>query len=399
MATLSGINATDPMTTRGASSAGSTGASAASSSLPISPTTTPGSTPTVPTLGTLQAATPSVSTIGSVSAGSAPTATSSDAGTAQTGLLSTAQAQNANAADITPAGQINPLDSTNAASQLDAITSANSPYIQQAEQQGLLTAASRGLENSSLGSGAAEAAAVQAAAPLAQQNASEAAAAGLQNSQLGTQASEFNSSEANANSQLNAQLQTQTNQLNAQLAGQTSQFNASQAQAAEAANQSAENAAVENTEALNEQINQQYLSGTQAEDLASIQGQYNQLIATNQAASNLYQSYFSSIASTMANQNIDPTRVAETVQAQQAMLQSGLEVIDSLNGGSGGATAVMPSTTASGNTLTTSASPPPTNPALAAPTPVAQTGLLSAAPGGQYSIPLTAYAPPLNTVA
>ena len=349
---------------------------ASASITPVDPTqqTTPGASspgtgaaspvtaPTVPSLQSLQMSTPAVSTISGTSAGAAPTASASNAGTPQTGLLSQASALNTNAAQLTN-GTYNPNDSTNAASQLDAITSANSPYIQQATQQGLLTAASRGLENSSLGAGAAEAAAVQAAAPLAEQNAGEAATAGLQNAQLGTQANEFNASEANANSQLNAQLQTQTNQLNAQLAGQTNQFNASQTQAANAANQAAENQATANTMALNEQINQQYLSGTQAQDLASIQGQYNQLIASDQAASNLYTAYFNSIGAVMAQPNIDPSRVSESIQAQQSMLQSGLEVMDALNGGSSGAQAYStgaPSTIGSLGSFTTT-TPMPSN--------------------------------------
>ena len=331
-----------------------------------------------------------------------------------------ATSQNATASDVgqlaglNANGSYNSSDSTNAASQLDSITSANSPYIQLAEQQGLLSAASRGLENSSIGAGASEAAAVAAAAPLAEQNASEASqgalqnsqlntavseqnaqlgtqvseqnaqlgtqaalqnaqlgtqvseansaaanTAALQNSQLGTQANEFNASQDAAAKELQAQLETSVGQSNAQLLGQNNQFNASQIQQAGATNAAAENQMQQTVMGENEAINQQYLSGNQAQNLAAIQGQYNQLISTNQSASSLYQTYFSSIGSIMANQNIAPSRVASSVQAQQAMLQSGLAVIDALNGGTNVAGAGYQPTIAAGGAggLTTTPAP------------------------------------------
>lgn len=346
--------------------------------------------PKVPSIQDLQQTTPAAQTVGASTAGAAPTATASDAGlisqataqqaaaaraASQNATSQNATSQNATAADIS-SGAMRPNDSTNSASQLDMILGSNSPYIQLAEQQGLISAAGRGLENSSIAAGAAQAAATQAAAPLAEQNAGAATQAELQNKQLGTQVSEQNAqlgtqvaeqnaalgtqvSEQNAAEETNARLQnaqlgtqasefntgenvqqalqnaaerTQTSQLNAQLAGQTAQFNAGQTQAAATTNAQAQNAMKAETMQLNNSINQQYLSNVGAQDLASIQGQFNQLIASNQAASNLYESYFAGISSTMANQNIAPSRVADTISADQSMLASGLQIIDELNG-------------------------------------------------------------------
>lgn len=357
---------------------------------PVSPPT-----PTPP-LQSLMTKNPGAQTFGAstgnaTTTGAAPTAASSDA-TAQNATSQNATAQQA-VADYATAAKASPLadisngmqanDSTNAASQLNAITAANSPYIQQAEQQGLLSAASRGLENSSIGAGAAEAAAVQAAAPFAEQNASAATQgvltnaqlaqqAALQNSQLGTQVSQQNAalgtqvSQQNAglatqvaeqNAQLgttaslqNSQLRTQAGefnasqqnanqQLNAQLATQQGQFNASQTQAAAATNAAANNAMTQQTMQLNESINQQYLSGTQAQTLASIQGQYNQLIAQNSAAASLYTTMLNGINATMANKDIAPSRVADTIAADQSLLSTGLGIIDAINGGSNPQTA------------------------------------------------------------
>lgn len=320
--------------------------------------TTAPTPPKVPSIQDLQQTTPTAQTLTPSTAGAAPTATASDAGlisqaTAQQAAAAKANSSNVNAATLNN-GKFDPNDPTNSASQLDAITSSNSPYIQLAEQQGLISAAGRGLENSSIAAGAAQAAATQAAEPLATQNAGEAAQAAeqnaalatqvseqnaslqtnanLQNAQLGTQASEFNTGENVQQALQNAAERTQTSQLNAQLAGQTAQFNAGQTQAAASQNTQAQNAMKAETMQLNNSINQQYLSNVGAQDLASIQGQFNQLIASNQAASNLYESYFAGISSTMANQNIAPSRVADTISADQSMLASGLQIIDELNG-------------------------------------------------------------------
>lgn len=270
-----------------------------------------------------------------------------------------------NAANVGPLaainqGQIDPNDATNAASQVDAITNANSPYIQQATQQGFLSAASRGLANSSLSAGASEAAAVQAAAPLALQNAQAATGGKMQNSQLDTQANEFNASQENANQQLNAQMETQQ-----------TQFNASQKQQADATNAAAQNAMTQQTQQLNEQINQQYLSGTQSQSLAAIQGRFNELIQQNASASGMYTSMLNNIGATMANKDISPQRVADTISAMQSLLSGGLSVVDAINGGS---PSTVPLGTARPSTPPTAPGAKPAAPTNIAPQPIAPSG-------------------------
>ena len=257
--------------------------------------------------------------------GTAPTASTYNATNAT--ASTTGAAPTAQASDVSPmaginSGQINPNDPTNAASQLDAITNANSPYIQLAKQQGLLSAASRGLENSSLGAGASEAAAVQAAAPLAQENASTAASGQLQNSQLNTQANEFNASQENANQQLNAQLQTQT-----------SQFNAGQITAAAAGNATAQNAIKEQTQQIIGQINSLGLQGVNSEALAGIQGKWNSLIASNTSAAQLYGNMMNGISAMLNNTNIAPNKVADAITTEMNMFNSAMQVMDAINGG------------------------------------------------------------------
>lgn len=62
-----------------------------------------------------------------------------------------------------------PTGASQVMGSLDEILNSNSPYIQQARQRGLETAATRGGINSSIAAGASERAAIDAAAPLAQQ--------------------------------------------------------------------------------------------------------------------------------------------------------------------------------------------------------------------------------------
>lgn len=275
---------------------------------------------TLPPLNTLYPDSPSAAVIGP-----------EQANASDTGAAPVASASDVNGVASITNGQINPNDSTNTASQLDAITNANSPYIQLAKQQGLLTAASRGLENSSIGAGASEAAAVQAAAPLAEQNAGAATGAKMQNSQLETQANEFNASEQNQNQQLNAQLETQTNQ-----------FDASQRQAAAATNAAAINSIKQQIEAIIGQLNQQFLSGTQAQQLAQIQGKWGALMSTNQTAASLMQSMLSGINATLSNKDIPAARAQASIQTNVTLLESFMGVIDAMNGGS---------TTGAGTTL------------------------------------------------
>lgn len=215
--------------------------------------------------------------------------------------------------------------------QLNKITSQDSPYIKQAQQQGMLAAARRGLQNSSIAAGNSEAAAVSAALPMAQQNASQEFQQGVNNqnatntaanlnAQLGTNVSEQNANAANTAAGLNAQLQTNTSQQNAQLGTQTSLANTQQA-----------NAMRSQVLQANADFNKQYLVGQQSKDLATIQGQYQQLIATNDSAAKLFDSFYNSISAAMANNQITPDRLAQEISVAQNMLENGLKLIDSIN--------------------------------------------------------------------
>lgn len=225
----------------------------------------------------------------------------------------------------TPEGEL-------ASSQLNKITSQDSPLIKRARQEGLVTANRRGLLNSSIAAGAAEGAIVDRATPLAQQNAQI-----LQNQRLTNQADtnragEFNATQANERDRLQAQLDTAVSQGNAELANQIRIRQGEFQQQVNLENAAAQNRSREQVLAINADLNKQFLANTGAIDLATIQGRYEQLISSNATAGNLYAAYFGSIAQVMANKEIPPDRVAQSIQVQQQLLESGLRLIDQLNG-------------------------------------------------------------------
>lgn len=303
--------------------------------------------PESPTLGSLYPVQP-----GTEAAQAAPAVTATEAGVteaeaAQAGAYG-ATAEQA-AAGVVEGG---PTEMS-AAQQLADITAQDSPLMARARQQGLQTAARRGLLNSTISAQAAMGQMVDKALPLAQQDAATAlqlaqSAADREtqvsalNAQLGTDVSKFNAAQLNEAERLNAQMQTAISQGNAEaynraqmqladlqtradLTHADQQFRASSQYANE------RNQMTMQTQQAISELNKQFLAGSQAIDLAQIQGQYNALIAQNESAARIFDSYLSGMASIMANKDIDPARVAQYVQTQLRQVEGSLQFIQDLN--------------------------------------------------------------------
>lgn len=264
--------------------------------------------------------------------------------------------------------------------QLDRITSQDSPLMKRARQEGMLSAARRGLQNSSIAAGAAQGAMVDRAAPIAMQNSQHLLTQGLANMEATNRATEVSTGRETdvsvANAQmatqmagLNAQLQTAVSQGNAseannirlrmaELNNSNSQFNAGLAQDANLANANAANTLQMTVMNANAELNRQYLAGTQAIDLATVQGAHQLLISQNETAGNLFGSASEAIAQILSNNQLEPTRAAQAVRLINENLDAGLRLIDSLNGGSGagGSRSQLPATPSrsqtQGNTIT-----------------------------------------------
>jgi hypothetical protein len=257
--------------------------------------------------------------------------------------------------------------------QLNRITSQDSSYIKGARQSGSMMAAARGLQNSSLAAGSAERAAVNAALPVAQQNAAQEFQQGQTNqaaendmeklnAQMQTAVSQGNAEEANKIATQIANLQTQTSMQNATEANRVNSINADRNATTNQFNANEQNKVSAAVFAQNAELNKQYLAGTQAMDLASIQGKYNLLISNNDTASKLYSSHFAYITEIMRDPKTTPAAAASKIAVSTKILNEGLAMIDSLNGidlssfTPGGGTATPPP-------ASTAPPPPPPEPA------------------------------------
>lgn len=138
--------------------------------------------------------------------------------------------------------------------QLNALTAGNSKYIQQARQAGLEQAAQSGLMASSIAAGNSTRAAIQAALPIAQQDAARFGSVADQNMAATNTAGQFNagqtlsasttdSNAANTADQFNAGETNQASAFTANAANTASQFNANSTNQAAAYNANASNEA------------------------------------------------------------------------------------------------------------------------------------------------------------
>jgi len=141
-------------------------------------------------------------------------------GTAGTGLAgaSGSTGYDAVVGDITP--------EMTSAGQLANITSQASPLMTQAANRGARISNSRGLMNSSIAAGTAQAEMVKAATPFAQQDASTYFSNFLEDKKAQNTALGFSANAANVSALSNAELETQISATNAQLESQMSELNA-----------------------------------------------------------------------------------------------------------------------------------------------------------------------------
>lgn len=167
--------------------------------------------------------------------------------------------------------------------QLDALLKKDSPLMSRARAGAMQTANSRGLVNSSMAAGAGEAAAIDAALPIANADAQAYGLAARDNQAAG-----------------NAALQV----------------------SADASNK----ASLVNADALN-QAGLQALKGNQAMQLADIEGSYKSLIQTSDSAGKLYQQTMDAINKTLTSADLDPAAKSAAVTRQTELLRTGLGVI------------------------------------------------------------------------
>lgn len=181
--------------------------------------------------------------------------------------------------------------------QLNTLLSSGSPYVERAKAGALETANSRGLINSSMAAGAGEAAAIDAAMPIA-------------------------TADANVYGTVAGTNQTTTNAAKTFNAGAT---NTSNLQTAQAANTSGLQA-----QAGEIQTGLQELKGTQATQLANIEAQYKELMQTSASASSTFSQTSKNINDILNDPNTSVAQKQNALNNQSSLLQSSMSIIGAI---------------------------------------------------------------------
>lgn len=282
----------------------------------------------------------------------APTASTSTAATP--GLLSYTGAATGlgtlnNASAITRNVDNNELSGN----QLSSLLDEDSPYLQAARTQALQQANRSGLLNTSMAAGAGSMAAIQAAAPFAQQqaqafqnvlntNQNNQQQVNLTNASAANNMSQFNAGQTQQNNQFNANNQLQantqnianamtTNQFNANAANQQSQFNAQQQQQNNQFNASTQNQQSQFNTGQTNQMIATMLDQQNKMQLADIEASYKTLMQADDAAFKFYQSTLQNISDIMMNPDLTPTAKNTAVTNQNTYLRTGLQILGSMN--------------------------------------------------------------------
>ena len=201
------------------------------------------------------------------------------------------------------ADQRNVESNQTVAGQMDGLLNKNSDYMKRAETKGLQVAGSRGLLNTDFAASAAHGAAIDAAMPIAQQDASTYANQSLTNQGYSNQSREYNAT--------NDQNMTIQN-MNADNAA--SQFNAASDQDMTRANMDSSNEANKFNAGQTTQVNQ----GNQ--DAQNTASQYNasnsqQATLANQAANNRANEFNATSSQDMTRANMDSENAANQFSA------------------------------------------------------------------------------------
>ena len=255
-------------------------------------------------------------------------------------------------------------DTDTVSAQLDTILGKDSPYITRARAGATQTANSRGLVNSSIAAGAGEAAAIDAALPIAMQDANTFSTTRLTNQGAQNTAGQFNAGETNRTSLANADALNQASNIAQSGAVETGligsrtegQMRLNTQEAALGAEEqrrreTAETAlqtqrGVQATElqaqraAQEEQLiatrgevetGLQTMRGTQARDLAVIEANYRQLMQANASAASLFNESMQQIATILRDPNTSAEQKEAAVAGVNALLESSLAVAGSIS--------------------------------------------------------------------
>jgi hypothetical protein len=192
--------------------------------------------------------------------------------------------------------QVDPTKET-VAGQLHSLLTSGSPYLERARTSARQTANQRGLLNTSMAAGAGEAAAIDAALPIATSDANVFGTASRENQSYQNTAGQFNAAAENVSSQQAAQSAAQLGTIAAQ--GQ-------------------------------QDIALQTLRGNQAKELAEIEAQYKNLTQSSASASAIFTQVSKNITDILADPNTSVEQKQAAVDHQRSLLESQLTIIGNI---------------------------------------------------------------------
>ena len=190
------------------------------------------------------------------------------------------------------------LDTDSVSGQLEKILSKDSPVMTRARAGAMQSANSRGLLNSSMAAGAGEAAVIDAALPIAQQDANTFSQQRLANQQVSNAADQFGADAANRTVALNTGEANQLGRLKEQGITETGL---------------------------------QTLRGTQSKELAQLEQANRQILQSSDSAARFFSQTSASISDILKEPGISVEAKQQLVQKQVDLLKNGLAVIGGIN--------------------------------------------------------------------
>jgi hypothetical protein len=242
-----------------------------------------------------------------------------------TSVLPTVNAQAYQSSNYDPAllgdpNQWNLTSEQTVQGQLDKILGLDSPIVQRARAQGLMTAASRGLENSSMAAGASEAAMIDAAMPIAQADATANLGVNRYNVDTANTFDTTNVAAQNAAREFGAQAGNRASEFNIQQQSQNDQFNV----ANEADKQAAATLNANKVSSANFEANVQMMR----DQISSLRGMDQQSMSS---MDNLVREYISGVGK--INQDTNMNQLSKDFAINQLFegTRSGIDLISSFS--------------------------------------------------------------------
>lgn len=204
---------------------------------------------------------------------------------------------------------LNPKTDT-VAGQLDTIIGADSPIMQRAATRADQQMNKRGLMNSSMAVGAGQAAVMDAALPIASQDATTSATVNRENTAAANNQRQFTAGATNTAASQTAQLGTQVDLANAE---NTQQANLARADFAH-------------------KTQMQQLSDATRVNLANIEADYKTLIQTSASAGDLYKGTVASVSQIIQDPNMDQASKTAAINGLFNRMSVAMNLIGSING-------------------------------------------------------------------